>query len=127
VIERMQFFAAELLSGKNILLVFNIDDRSKKVKLSMEKRKNFYLIFKEAVTNAYKYSNAENVTVDITSEGGWLCMQISDDGSGFDPGGRNPAGNGLKNMQFRSEEIGAGLKISSSPAQGTIVRLKMDV
>jgi ligand-binding sensor domain-containing protein/two-component sensor histidine kinase len=127
VIERMQFFAAELLSGKNILLVFNTDEKSKKVKLSMEKRKNFYLIFKEAVTNAYKYSSAENVTVDITTEGGWLCMQIGDDGSGFDPRGRNPAGNGLKNMRSRSQEIGADLHISSSPAQGTTVQFKMGV
>ncbi len=118
VIERMQFFAAELLSGKNILLVFNVDEKSKKVKLSMEKRKNFYLIFKEAVTNAYKYSNAGNVKVDITTESGWLCMQIGDDGSGFDPGGRNPGGNGLKNMRSRSQEIGADLHTSSSLGSG---------
>jgi ligand-binding sensor domain-containing protein/two-component sensor histidine kinase len=125
VIERMQFFAAELLSGKNILLVFNVDERSKKSKLSMEKRKNFYLIFKEAVTNAYKYSNGKKVTVDITSESGWLNMQIGDDGSGFDPAGRSPAGNGLKNMRSRSEEIGADLLVSNSPAEGTTVQVKL--
>lgn len=125
IIQRMQFFAAELLSGKNMLLVFNIDERSKRVKLSMEKRKNFYLIFKEAVTNAYKYSNAENVTVDITAESGWLDMQIYDDGSGFDPSARNPGGNGLTNMRSRSQEIGAELQITSIPARGTTVRLKL--
>jgi signal transduction histidine kinase len=127
VIERMQFFAAELLSGKNILLIFNVDEKSRRVKLSMEKRKNFYLIFKEAVTNAYKYSSANNVTVTITSEYGWLNMQIRDDGSGFNPAGKSPAGNGLKNMRSRSVEIGADLQISSSPAEGTAVQFKMSV
>ncbi len=125
VVERMQFFAAELLSGKNILLDFHIDDRSKKTKLTMEKRKNFYLIFKEAVTNAYKYSHANNVTVQISAEGGWLMMQITDDGSGFDPAAKNGTGNGLKNMQSRSREIGGELAVSTAPAGGTTVKLKM--
>ncbi|HTR30089.1 MAG TPA: ATP-binding protein [Puia sp.] len=127
VIERMQFFAAELLSGKNMLLAFNVDEKSKKVKLSMERRKNFYLIFKEAVTNAYKYSNAKNVKVNIESEYGWLNMRIGDDGLGFDPAGRHPAGNGLKNMRSRSEEIGADLKITSVPGKGTTVQFRMSV
>jgi len=125
VIERMQFFAAELLSGKNILLDFNIDDRLKRVKLPMEKRKNFYLIFKEAVTNAYKYSNAKAVKVIITSENNWLIMHISDNGSGFEPGGKNVTGNGLRNMRSRSKEVGAELSVMSSPVMGTRVELKM--
>lgn len=127
VVQRMQFFAAELLSGKNILLEFQIDERSKKAKLTMEKRKNFYLIFKEAVTNAYKYSHATNVTVKIASDGGWLTMRITDDGNGFDPAGKNGTGNGLRNMQTRSKEVGAALSVSSAPAGGTTVQLKMGI
>lgn len=56
VLERMQFFAAELLSGKNMLLKFEVDDKIKRSKFSMHQRKNIYLIYKEAVNNAYKYS-----------------------------------------------------------------------
>lgn len=125
VVERMRFFAAELLSGKNILLEFHIDERSKKAKLKMEKRKNFYLIFKEALTNAYKYSNAKTVTVQITTEGGWLTMRISDDGAGFDIAGKNGSGNGLENMRKRSKEIGAKLAMSSADAAGTTIQLKV--
>jgi ligand-binding sensor domain-containing protein/two-component sensor histidine kinase len=125
VLQRMQYFAGELLSGKNILLRFEADERSKNMRLPMEKRKNFYLIFKEAVTNAYKYSGSKTLHVKIYTYKNILCMVVADEGEGFGTTKMSLAGNGLKNMQQRAEEINADLNITSSPQKGTAVQLKM--
>ena len=49
----------------------------------MQTRKNFYLIFKEAINNAAKYAECKNVWIDISLEGKKLVMKIRDDGKGF--------------------------------------------
>jgi signal transduction histidine kinase len=130
VIQRMQYFAGELLSGKDILLQFDIAAGARSIRLAMDQRKNIYLIFKEAVNNAYKYSQAKTVTVNIATSANNLLMTISDDGTGFiltEPSLTEPSlqGNGLNNMKFRSKEIHAHLQISSWPQKGTRIELKL--
>ncbi len=127
ILQRMQYFAGELLSGKNILLQFNADENIKNIKLPMEKRKNFYLIFKEAINNAYKYSNAKMVNVSIAETSNKLVMIITDGGIGFESSDKTLGGNGLKNMQTRAKEINAQLQITSWLNKGTRIELQMPV
>jgi ligand-binding sensor domain-containing protein/two-component sensor histidine kinase len=127
ILQRMQYFAGELLSGKNILLQFTTDEKVKNIKLPMEKRKNFYLIFKEAINNAYKYSEAKTVTVHISQHANEMTMSIEDDGSGFEIAQKAFGGNGLRNMQTRAHEIGAHLNISSFQNRGTAIYLRMSI
>ena len=127
ILSRMQYFAAELLSGKDILFHFTVDEKTKNIRLSMGKRKNVYLIFKESVTNAYKYSHGKTVTVSIGLQLGDLVMSIVDDGDGFEIKDRTGAGNGLKNMKARAKEINARLEISGVLMQGTRIELRVPV
>jgi signal transduction histidine kinase len=125
VLKRMQFFAGELLSGKNILLNFEVDERVKKLKFTMQERKNIYLIFKEAVNNIYKYAEATAVTITITKDGNYLALGILDNGRGFNTSEKNSSGNGLMNMKNRAAEIGGKLTIDSSLSSGTLVYLRL--
>jgi signal transduction histidine kinase len=93
----------------------------------MEKRKNFYLIFKESINNAYKYSNGEMVNVRITADSNMLIMVIADNGIGLEAGKKSLGGNGLKNMEIRAKEIGAQLTVSSLEPKGTKVELQMPI
>lgn len=127
ILSRMQYFAGELLSGKDILFQFTVDEKTRSIRLPMGKRKNFYLIFKEAVTNAYKYSNGKKVTVSIGLQGEDLVMAIADDGDGFDVSDKTETGNGLRNMKARAMEIDARLKIVSPAMPGTCVELRVPV
>jgi ligand-binding sensor domain-containing protein len=52
ILQRMESFAVSLALAKQIALDFSYDEALLGVNLEMEKRKNFYLIFKEAFTNA---------------------------------------------------------------------------
>src|SRR5204862_6625453 len=92
-------------------------------KLKIETRRNFYLIFKEAVNNIAKYSYGDNAFVMIWNRESNLKMTIRDDGKGFD---RNfiSKGNGLVNMQQRADGIKARFNLTSSPGKGTLVELE---
>ena len=92
----------------------------------MTQRKNFYLIFKEAVHNAAKYSQCKNVWVSISSNNKNIIMDIQDDGIGFDTDTfRN--GNGLGNMTSRAHQMKGTLTINSSKGQGCHLHLQFPI
>jgi two-component sensor histidine kinase len=126
VVARMREFANSVLEAKEIDLRFLVDERIMDVKLNMEQRRDLFLIFKEAVNNAAKYSKAANVTIHIGLHSKRMVMQVADDGTGFDPL-RADNGNGLANMQKRAGLLGGRLHIQSKQEQGTKVILNIPV
>ncbi|MFZ6012132.1 MAG: two-component regulator propeller domain-containing protein [Bacteroidota bacterium] len=125
VIIKMKEFAAEILEPLNIQYEFFEEGDLHLSRIDLNTRKDFYLIFKEAINNAAKYSECRKVTVHLchTTEG--IQLILKDDGKGFDHGMNNHSGNGLKNMKHRSVNIKADLKILSQPGAGTEIRLKL--
>src|SRR5439155_463097 len=85
IIFRMKSLAYNLFKAKKIEFTFHSDEilNDKKL-LSLEERRNFYLIFKEAVNNLVKYSNATRVAIMLTNENDNIKLSIKDDGVGFD-------------------------------------------
>jgi signal transduction histidine kinase/ligand-binding sensor domain-containing protein len=122
VLTRMKSFASELLTAKGVKLIFDNRKEVSSERLTLEQRKNFYLLFKEAINNISKYAEAKAVTVSIVVEKHVFRMVISDDGKGFDVNIRNE-GNGLVNMKRRAEDLGGKLVLVSSPGNGTILEL----
>ena len=124
IILRMRSFAYELLGAKKIDFEFNANEEVSKVKLPMETRKNLYLIFKEALNNLVKYSEAKKAQFEIKEEKNSLVMLIHDNGKGFDLD-KSTNGNGIRNMRKRAEEIGGELLIDSNPVNGTTIKLNI--
>ena len=121
VFSRMESFATSILPSKNIGLDFKYEEVFLKKEFSMEFRQNLFLIFKEAINNIAKYSEATLVTVTI------LHRNIHDDGNGFrieesttNGGNGKPGGNGLRNMKLRATQLHGQLLINSSPSGTTI-------
>ena len=125
----MSAYASEMLENMGTELRFEVGEGIESLMLPMEKRKDFYLIFKEAIHNCAKYAQAKQVVVAIKKEGNTLIMSIKDDGVGFEMEQKlaNLGGNGLRNMESRAAAIGGELEISSSPGKGTLVRLYMNI
>jgi len=123
--QRMERFAYEICSSKNIGATIELNELEK-VKLTMEQRKNFYLIFKEAINNSVKYSGTEKVDIAVTTQNKQLSLLVKDYGKGFAPE-TTGRGNGLDNMKNRAKELGAILEIKSASGNGTTVTLKMPV
>ncbi len=83
-------------------------------------RRNLFLIYKEALQNIVRHSQAERVTIRISADTNMLRMQIEDDGVGFDTAGKS-SGNGLRNFQKRAKESGMSVEVSSTPSGGTTI------
>jgi signal transduction histidine kinase len=123
VIKRMRTFSSEILAAKDIAFHFDFDRNLIQSKLKMDLRRDFYLIFKEAVNNVAKYSGASNAFVMIWNRDTNLKMTIRDDGNGFEINGVK-AGNGLLNMQQRAEMMKARFNLESIPGKGTTIELE---
>ena len=53
-------------------------------------------------------------------------LRITDDGRGFEVDTARPGHFGLENMRSRAQEIGATLTLTSSPGQGSEVRVQWE-
>lgn len=124
VIARMRAFGADMTEHAGIAFEFTAGAEVSTLSLAMAMRKNMYLIYKEAVNNAVKYSGASKISASLKEEMGIFAMVVTDDGVGFDVTAK-PTGNGLSNMQRRAEEVGAGITILSEKGKGTTVTLKI--
>jgi signal transduction histidine kinase len=117
-----------MCSSQNIACTTEGAELLQMVKLSMQQRKNFYLIFKEALNNAVKYAGTEKVDIRIEIQNRQLKLSIRDYGKGFIVNGNgNSNGNGLSNMQYRATELGGQLNIDSVHGQGTVITLAFPV
>jgi PAS domain S-box-containing protein len=88
--------------------------------LSTEVENNLLRIGQEALTNAIKYANANEIRIELVYEDAQCCLRIKDDGQGFGVIGVPMSGGfGLLGMSERAERIGAQLAINSQPGQGT--------
>jgi signal transduction histidine kinase len=123
--QRMERFAHEIGNSREIVTEINLDELER-TKLSMVQRKNIYLIFKEALNNAAKYSGAEKITVDLSVQNRQVVMRISDNGKGFEPFMAGN-GNGLGNMQNRASDLEGKLDIDSVNGGGTTLTLTVPV
>ena len=125
VLVKMKEFTSEMLEMKDIFYHFNSDNLPD-VRLSPSKQYNFYLIYKEAINNIVKYSNADEVTIDLNHQADSLILNIVDNGIGFDENNIK-TGNGLGNMRKRAESLGGEIEIHSKHSEGTKIRLEIPV
>ncbi|MEM9686195.1 MAG: two-component regulator propeller domain-containing protein [Bacteroidota bacterium] len=126
LIHRIREHAVEVLEPQQMGLSFKDIENARYIKLNPEQRKNIYLIAKEAINNAIKYSNASKVGIRFEEENSGLKMHILDNGKGYNPA-ESYSGNGIKNMHVRAEEIGATLQINTAPGKGVLLLLTLAV
>jgi ligand-binding sensor domain-containing protein/two-component sensor histidine kinase len=122
---RMREFATNVLEAKDIELDFRMDDSVFDITLNMEARRDLFLVFKEAVNNAAKYSKATMVVIRVGQHNKRLVLLIEDNGCGFDI--ETADGNGLGNMHKRAAAMHGRLQVQSKPGEGTHITLNIPV
>jgi ligand-binding sensor domain-containing protein/signal transduction histidine kinase len=85
-------------------------------------RRQILLIFKEAMNNCLKHSNARYSELRVSVQGGFAAFYFKDDGDGFGQNDR-AHGYGLKNMSTRAKKIGAAFRIEAAQGKGTCIRV----
>lgn len=119
---RMRTLAVETSEAFNCKLHLNFDERLDEVKLNMEERKNFYLIYKEAINNIAKYAGCKSMWIDMKLHQKTVTLTIRDDGKGFDVA-NGIKGNGMYNMKKRAGLLNGNLTVTSKPGEGTTLEL----
>ncbi len=126
--QRMRRFASDVLSAKGIGLQFNSSHSDEAITVNSNIRRDVFLIFKEAVNNIVKHSDAGRVQVDVGIETEKLTVRIRDDGRGFDPAGTQPeseGGYGIPSMRKRSLGMNGDIHIDSVPGSGATVTFSL--
>ena len=79
-----------------------------------------YRIVQEAVANAVKHSQAQEIAIGLEAVEDEITLTIADDGLGMAPRAHH-GGMGLHMMRYRARVIGASLDIRPGPSSGTVV------
>ena len=124
VIYKMKEFTAEVFEPLNIKYSFQVEGDFSAVKLTLAKRKDLYLIFKEAINNAAKYSKCDVVNIILKHADASIQLHVNDNGDGFDEQ-TVKAGNGLRNMRERAKNMLASLSYRSDVGLGTDLKLSV--
>ena len=123
VLARMRRFASEVFEAKGIEGVLHFPKEARHLRLDMDKRRQFYLLFKEAVNNLAKYAACKRAEITVAYQNGQLTMTVQDDGVGFDVTAVGDGRNGLSTMRQRAANLKGKYHIHSVPGQGTSVNV----
>lgn len=124
MVVRMREYISHTLESKNIKTTFNVDESVLTKSIGMQQRRDFFLLFKEVINNAAKYSDASEVKILLKTVHGNVVLAISDDGVGFDTS-VNSTSNGIKNIGARASALNGKADIVSFPGKGTTVHFSM--
>lgn len=91
-----------------------------------EIKMNIYRIIQEAFNNINKYAKASKIEFIFKAEQGFLCLEIIDNGVGFNVR-KTKNGIGIKNMMDRAQTINGIFLITSKPNSGTRIKLNVPI
>jgi signal transduction histidine kinase len=111
--------------SQNAERLFNVDCTFREVETVLVHNNtvatHLYRIAQEAVSNAVRHGDADDVKIILASGDAQLRLQVRDDGSGFDDDSTDESGMGVHIMNYRARIVGGTLEISSELGTGTVV------
>ncbi len=107
--DRMEDFAFDMLRGRQIDYHFTFSGIDGKEVLTPLARQNLYLVYKEAIHNIVKHSNAKKVEVLLARERGRFHLRVIDNGTSLP--GEKVVGSGLANMALRAKRVGGRIRV----------------
>lgn len=106
--------------------------------LSPEEKTQLYWIAQEAVANARRHAEADEIEIRLSKEDDTLIFAVEDDGEGFEiarmeqkgeqapgEGDLESQGLGLRSMRHRAELLGADFSVDTGPGEGTCVTCRL--
>ena len=119
---RLKDFGEELFKGNGTQFkAQGYHEAWEGIPMDAQAKKQWLLIFKEAMNNSAKYAHAKDVIFSVIQHNGKIDAYLEDNGRGFNTE-QMGKGRGLKNMKDRANRIGVDLNIRSSK-KGTKISL----
>jgi len=117
----LQQLADEFAQRSSVVTVADVDARA--AAALAPNATDVVQIAREALSNVGRHAGAATVRLSLLMEGATPVLVVDDDGAGFDPDDPPEQGQGLRNMRQRAEGMGASLDLSSTPGDGTTLRV----
>ena len=119
----MRQYIDRFFDGTNILAVVDFPHDVGKITLHPEVRRNLFLILKESLNNAVKYSGTDKMDIDFHNENEHYDFNIKDYGKGIDENSKDDFSNGLHNMEMRAAQIQSLFKLVTAPGKGVQIAI----
>ena len=97
-----------------------------RLELSERVSRGLYRIAGEALSNVRRHAEPKRVRIDLKEVDGRVILEVADQGRGFDVG-KVKRGTGLEGMRHRAEALGGIFSISTTPGEGTTIRVEVPV
>ncbi len=114
----MRQYIDRFFDGTDIRPVINFPHDVGEVILHPEVRRNLFLILKESLHNAVKYSGSDKVDIDFSNTDANFNLNIKDYGKGMDDKPKSDFRNGLRNMEMRARQIQSAFRLVTAPGMG---------
>jgi PAS domain S-box-containing protein len=113
-------------AARDLGLAFDLDiDRSVADTLAPDVAQHVLQIAREAISNATRHANAQTLRVRLGELDGFTCLEIHDDGNGFDTKSSGHRGLGLHHIEARARALRGRSTITSSPGNGTRIAVRV--
>lgn len=122
IVAKMRRYTGEAMESQGISYTIETRADLEGKRMSMQKRRELFLIFKELINNIRKHSEADRAEVEIGIKEEKFYLKISDNGKGFDTSKENERF-GLRNIKSRVHNWGGRLKIKSASGKGTSIHI----
>jgi signal transduction histidine kinase len=127
LIRRMREFALDLLSSQGIDFELRTPETGKPAELSLQARRQVFLIFKECVHNAARHARCSAVVAELRFADREAVLTIEDNGVGLRPEDKTTGGTGISNIERRSRELGGHMQLTSKPGEGCCVAIRFPI
>jgi len=124
LVRRMRAFALDAVGTADVRLTLQLPPPEASMPLNANLRRQLYLVFKEALSNALRHAHATGIEVALSREGDRLRLRVEDDGVGAGAESSEMGGHGLGSMRQRAAQCGGTLRIEQPPGGGTRVTLE---
>jgi signal transduction histidine kinase len=128
LVARMREFAIDLLVSQGIGFELRTTHLGEHVNLSLQVRRQLFLMFKECIHNAARHSGCTRVVAMIEVADRDLVLTVEDDGKGLNTGEKPPGltgGNGIPGMRQRAQSLGGSIQFTSQPGAGCKVSIRV--
>jgi signal transduction histidine kinase len=125
IADYLVFFTEDFLRPSGTACRLDVALNLPRIPVTAEVRHNLFMVVKEALNNAVKHAQAQEIRFSLNFAYSKLTVEIADNGRGFCLENGRHVGNGLENMQRRMSAIGGQFHLQCEPDRGTTVRLQM--
>ncbi len=117
LIPAIEWFVAEFEDRSGLNCKMNLNEVP-----SLDSKANLTLfrILQEALTNVVRHANAKQISINLNSYSDKICLEIEDDGKGFNVSEMRSTGSiGLLGMKERIKQFNGDVEINSVQNKGT--------